>query len=209
MEEKNIENLGTLYSELVAAQSEFGPIVKNKVLSTPKFKTKYADLQAIIDVVRPVLNRHGFFLSQRVTSEANGVRVETILFHSSGASLSSGPLFMPASRPDAQGFGSARTYACRYSLSSFLGIASEDDDDGASASGLAAFECQQSYVPTARSTFKLTDAMISAARVEAEKGLAAYQKYFEGQSKDWKTAMRDSGNHDEFKTLASKKDVAK
>jgi len=37
-------------------------------------------------------------------------------------------LFIPASKQDAQGYGSAISYAKRYSLQSALGIASEDDD---------------------------------------------------------------------------------
>jgi hypothetical protein len=37
-------------------------------------------------------------------------------------------LFIPATKQDAQGFGSAITYGKRYGLQAALGIASEDDD---------------------------------------------------------------------------------
>jgi len=48
--------------------------------------------------------------------------------------LDSGRAFFPVSRADAQGFGSAITYARRYQLSAFLALAADDDDDGNAAS---------------------------------------------------------------------------
>jgi hypothetical protein len=63
----------------------------------------------------------------------NGVIVETIFIHSSGEQISSGKLHVPATKHDAQGYGSALTYARRYSLMTACGIAPEDDD-GAAAS---------------------------------------------------------------------------
>jgi hypothetical protein len=48
--------------------------------------------------------------------------------HESGATMSSGLLHVPASKQDAQGYGSALTYARRYSLMAICGIAPEDDD---------------------------------------------------------------------------------
>ena len=60
-----------------------------------------------------------------------GVCVETMLIHESGQELSFGRLFVPATKQDAQGYGSALSYAKRYSLQAGLGIASEDDDGNA------------------------------------------------------------------------------
>jgi hypothetical protein len=42
--------------------------------------------------------------------------------------MSGGKLFVPLSKKDAQGFGSALTYARRYSLMASCGLAPEDDD---------------------------------------------------------------------------------
>jgi hypothetical protein len=60
------------------------------------------------------------------------VGITTTLIHSSGESLKFGPL--AASAPvDMQKLGSAITYARRYALVAALGIAADEDDDGAAA----------------------------------------------------------------------------
>jgi hypothetical protein len=59
--------------------------------------------------------------------------VETMFVHESGEMLECGILHVPASKQDPQGYGSALTYARRYSLMAACGIAPEDDD-GNSAS---------------------------------------------------------------------------
>jgi hypothetical protein len=54
--------------------------------------------------------------------------VETTFIHESGEVMESGLFHVPASKHDAMGFGSALTYARRYSLMTACGISSEDDD---------------------------------------------------------------------------------
>jgi hypothetical protein len=63
-----------------------------------------------------------------------GVQIETFLHHANGESISLGVLFVPASKQDAQGFGSALTYARRYALVTAFGVPVEDDDGNAAAS---------------------------------------------------------------------------
>jgi hypothetical protein len=57
--------------------------------------------------------------------------VETVFVHESGETLDCGKLYVPAVKHDAQGHGSALTYARRYSLMAACGIAPEDDDGNA------------------------------------------------------------------------------
>ena len=56
--------------------------------------------------------------------------------HESGEQFSSGPLHVPAAKADPQGYGSALTYARRYSLMAACGIAPEDDDGNAGAKNM-------------------------------------------------------------------------
>nr|DAE41677.1 MAG TPA: ERF superfamily protein [Bacteriophage sp.] len=183
----------TIYAAFAAAQAEFRPVIKNRV--NPAFHSTYADLQSILDAVRPALNRHGLALTQRVGTAAGAVTVETILLHGSGESLSSGPIAMPyAGKIPAQAMGSALTYARRYSLSAFLGVTSEDDDDG-NASGTQA---PQEQAPA----FVLTQAMVDAAKAAAAKGVAEYEKYFKSRPVEEKRALVETGWHKSLKDAA-------
>jgi hypothetical protein len=74
------------------------------------------------------LNNQGIYLMQLTEEHDGGVKVSTVFIHESGEQLSGGSLFMPATKHDAQGFGSALSYARRYSLMAACGIAPEDDD---------------------------------------------------------------------------------
>lgn len=114
---------------LVKAQKAFGPALKTH--SNPHFKSKYADLSACIEAVIDGLNSNGIFLMQPAHECADGVTVETIFIHESGEQLSAGKLHVPAVKQDPQGYGSALTYARRYSLMAACGIAPEDDDGNA------------------------------------------------------------------------------
>lgn len=114
---------------LVAAQRAFGPALKTH--TNPAFRSKYADLSACVEAVIDALNASGIALVQRNVACESGVCIETVFVHESGESLSSGPLHVPAAKQDAQGYGSAQTYARRYSLMAACGIAPEDDDGAA------------------------------------------------------------------------------
>lgn len=102
-----------------------------KSANNPHFKSKYADLGAVIEAVKPPLIKHGLFFTQRSHPAENGVSVETVLHHEGGEELSLGTLFVPANKQDAQGFGSALTYARRYALMTAFGVPAEDDDGNA------------------------------------------------------------------------------
>ena len=115
-----------IYSALVKAQKNFGPALKSS--TNPHFRSKYADLSACIEAVVGSLNDNGVMLMQVTHEVENGVMIETLFLHESGEQMSAGKLFMPATKFDAQGFGSALSYARRYSLMAACGIAPEDDD---------------------------------------------------------------------------------
>ena len=110
----------------VKAQKQFSPALKCS--TNPHFKSKYADLAACVEAVLDALNENGLALQQFSHEREGGVAIETRLIHESGEIIDCGVLFVPASKQDAQGYGSALTYARRYSLMAACGIAPEDDD---------------------------------------------------------------------------------
>jgi len=116
-------------SALVRAQKAFGPALKQS--ANPHFRSKYADLATCVEAVIDALNENGLALIQQTHECDSGVIVETTFIHESGETFSAGKLHVPASKHDAQGYGSALTYARRYSLMAACGIAPEDDDGNA------------------------------------------------------------------------------
>ena len=113
-------------SALVRAQRGFAPALKTSL--NPHFRSKYVDLAGCIEAVVDALNAAGIALIQRTSEDNTGVTVETVFVHESGEMMECGKLHVPASKQDPQGYGSALTYARRYSLMAACGIAPEDDD---------------------------------------------------------------------------------
>jgi hypothetical protein len=120
-----------LASALVKAKMAFGPALKQAV--NPHLKSKYANLGACLDAVDDALLANGIVVYQETFESPTGVTVETVFLHESGESLRCGKLYVPAAKQDPQGYGSALTYARRYSLQTACGIAPEDDDGHAAS----------------------------------------------------------------------------
>jgi hypothetical protein len=115
-----------LAAAFIKAKRAFGPALKDK--NNPAFRSKYADLGACIDAVEDALLSNGIAFIQETSKDDTGVTVETVFLHESGEERRCGVLHVPAAKQDPQGYGSALTYARRYSLMAACGIAPEDDD---------------------------------------------------------------------------------
>ena len=126
------QTLKELATAMAKAQGEIKGALKDS--ANPFFKTKYADLASVVEAIRGPLSSNGLSYVQAVHDSESAAKVETIILHSSGEWLSCGAVSVPVSKADAQGFGSAMTYARRYSLSAAFGVAPEDDDGNAAAS---------------------------------------------------------------------------
>jgi hypothetical protein len=129
--------MSNIAAAFVKAQRGFAPALKEK--NNPAFKgSKYADLGACIDAVIESLHANGIALIQRTLPDDSGVTVTTVFLHESGEQFDGGALHVPAAKNDPQGYGSALTYARRYSLMAACGIAPEDDDGNAATKAKAA-----------------------------------------------------------------------
>lgn len=115
--------MNNLIEALYKAQQEISHAVKD---GTTHFGG-YPTLEAVINTVKPPLNKYGIYFLQKTHPNNTGVTVETI-FYGHGAELSAGPFSLPASKNNAQQFGSALTYCRRYSLATACGIGAKDDD---------------------------------------------------------------------------------
>ena len=121
---------------IAKAMAQFQSEVKNpaNTANNPFFNSKYAPLNDVLNLVRPILTKHGLSVLQSPSGDGEHIAVTTLIIHESGEWIESDPLTLRADKATAQGAGSAITYARRYALSAMLGISSEDDDDGNYAS---------------------------------------------------------------------------
>lgn len=109
---------------IVAAYAELGHVTKDGTGNYGKHTT----ISGVLDAAKPILAKHGLAVVQTFDhSEPGFVTVNTTLIHTSGESMDGGGLRMPAPN-DPQKVGGAISYARRYALMTFLGLAAEDDD---------------------------------------------------------------------------------
>jgi len=123
--------MSAIAKAFVAAKKEFAPALKTS--TNPHFRSKYADLAGCLEAVNDALLNHGIAIIQETAESDSGVVVETVFIHESGETIRGGKLHVPASKQDPQGYGSALTYARRYSIMAACGIAAEDDDGNAAS----------------------------------------------------------------------------
>ena len=156
MEENKENNSSKIIAAFVKAQGEVTGVVKDK--ANGGFKgSKYADLSAIIDMLKPVLKENGLALLQVPTLVTNSagitsVTIESTLMHTSGQCLILPPVSIPVgANCTAHMFGSATAYGRRYSAAAIFMVPWEDDD-GNKASGL-----EVPKQPTPSNTFAAAD----------------------------------------------------
>ena len=178
------ENIGELIAALAKAQLEFGSAIKDS--DNPFFKSKYADLAANINAVRPALNKHGIAVIQADSSELEHAiaRVRTSLHCGEQwiASEAEAPAIDKSGNINVQTLGSAWTYLRRYTLQALCGLASEDDDGNSLSNGMtgekkpAQIAAEKKWdeidPPTPINNFD-AQAKASLVKLEAEKRAAA------------------------------------
>jgi len=122
--------------ELATALCKFqGSVEKIKKTATnPFFKSKYANLADILDVIREPLFDAGLSFVQFPKGKHE---LETMLMHISGEWMSD-TYEMTPTKNDPQGLGSVITYQRRYALGAVLGLNIDEDDDGNKASAKVA-----------------------------------------------------------------------
>lgn len=131
-----------LFTAISAAQGAVKVAVKDT--KNDFFRSTYADLESVWGVVREPMSSNGLSVIQIPTTDGDKAGVVTILTHASGQYISGKLLLLPCRKEkdgslsvakDPQAIGSCITYAKRYALAGFMGVATADDD-GNAASGI-------------------------------------------------------------------------
>lgn len=119
--------LKDLFTALAKAQAEMQ--TAGLSAENPYFKTRYADLAAIVKASRPALTKNGLSIIQQIiTNDEGHTYLHTLLCHASGQWVESRVRIVPP-KTDVQSLGSYITYLRRYSIAALCGIVTSDEDD--------------------------------------------------------------------------------
>jgi len=106
------------------AQGEYETVIANK--ENPFFKSKYADIDAIVRAVRPAFKKYGLSFYQSTTVNGQKTVLHSRVMHSSGQWIEGQILLLPP-KDDIQSFGSTMSYQQRYAARNILGITTSDE----------------------------------------------------------------------------------
>jgi hypothetical protein len=118
-----------LMPALLAVQAEAPTLPKDA--ENPHFRSKYTPLDTIVEVIGPILNRHGLVWTTLPGRDDLGEpALNYRLTHAETGEVLEGTMPLLLVKPDPQGLGSAITYARRYSICAVLNLVADVDDDG-------------------------------------------------------------------------------
>lgn len=163
-------------------QASITSIVKNA--DNPYFKSKYTDLNAIFEEVKPKIAEAGFILIQTVEDDylhSRLIHIET------GEKIESHMKLMTVD-PNMQQLGSAITYARRYSILPMLNIECEDDDGNTASGKKVSFEDLETYED-------FSEAMDKCTSTKALSSLwYFYREKFAEDSEEYKKLQKQSAD---------------
>lgn len=114
--------------KLLRIKQKIGSLSKSS--TNPFFKSKYLDLNDLLNAIEPLLWEENLLLSQPIIDD----KVCSQIFEcDTGVLIANSELRLPDIR-DPQKIGACITYFRRYTLKSLLAISEEDDDGNSNAS---------------------------------------------------------------------------
>ena len=136
-------------SDLIKLINSVSGLAKTKSVSYPtRTGIKSFHYVPLDEILEKIKGNNDFALMQPIGTNENGITgIKCILIHKSGHVFESDiyPLQLSIKKTDdenitLQDIGSEITYRKRYALGSFLGMTTEDDDDGNYSEALGTFE---------------------------------------------------------------------
>jgi hypothetical protein len=175
-------NSSTSITKLAEALNKAQAELKNPAFDStnPHFRSKFASLVAVRECVLPILNKHGLTISQFPKAADGCAGVVNRLMHVSGEWLEEECL-LPLDKNNAQGAGSAVTYARRYSLQAIAGVVADEDDDANAASA-----------PAKKAEPKADPAAMKFLSEAATKGVDAFRQAWTSLTKEQRESIPQS-----------------
>lgn len=120
------DSIAALAPALLKAQKNMGAALKSA--TNPHFRSKFADLNSVIDAAVGPLNDAGIAVLQSPAILDGQAVIQTILLHESGEFIVGNSPVVVAKQNDPQSHGAALTYCRRYGLQSMVTLQAEDLD---------------------------------------------------------------------------------
>lgn len=123
---------------MAAMQSDIPSIAeRGAIVVNGQKRSDYATFEDINDVIKPIMQAHGFAITFKVENTSGGLSVTGILMHRAGHRESTTmllPLDTSGSKNAVQAVGSSTSYGKRYVMSALLNLTTRgEDDDGHAA----------------------------------------------------------------------------
>lgn len=131
----------SIYKKLFEAKKEIGKISKDS--TNPFFKSKYFDINSLLEHVEPILQKHELLLLQPIVNN----KQQTVIIDIETGEKEISEIELSDIK-DPQKKGSEITYFRRYTAQNILGLQAEDDD------GNKAVKAQETQVKAQLKTYK-------------------------------------------------------
>ena len=125
------EKTGKVRAALSKMKASYRTVIADKINTL--FKSKYADVNDVLDMISPLLSEFGLSLDQEEEFYQGERYLRTVLQHNETEQFISSYTKMIQDKQNIQGYGSSLTYHRRYSMCCLLGISIDKDDDGNAA----------------------------------------------------------------------------
>ena len=119
-----------MYARFGQALGELEPLIKDAQADTGKYVMRFADLNQILRMIKPVLARYDMAISQPVEFVDGHIQVTTLIIDIENGDRLAFPGPACPTKADPQAVGSTITYFRRYGLVSLFSLEAEDDDGG-------------------------------------------------------------------------------
>lgn len=172
------ENIDAFTVALVKVQQEVETVrkdAKNAAFKQNGKESTYASLKSTWEACRAELTANGFAVTQwpgAYCRDTNQMKMTTCLLHISGQ-WQRATAEIPMGKADAQGYGSAVTYARRYALQAAVGLSPDDDDGNAAARPVERIEAEAKRISPA--DFQELQTLMDRSGTTAEKICEGYK----------------------------------
>ena len=123
--------MSEIYKAIMAVQQAAPSI--DKTANNPFFKSKYADLPVIWKVIKPLMFAAGLVCSHTTFCEGEDDFIRTKIVHAKSGEFIESVTKIRLTKGTAQEYGSYITYMRRYDVGAMLGLVTDKEDDGNSA----------------------------------------------------------------------------